>query len=99
MPRRPGRRQQAAPKQRSSRIVIAVIGAALVASAGLFLFASKRSGLTDKPDVPALSEPAPDRRAKLAAYQVANSYPHDPTSFTQGLVCWKNSGMTPKVGD
>jgi glutaminyl-peptide cyclotransferase len=84
---RPGKRpQQPASKQNSSRILIAAVAVAVVASAGLFLFASKRSGLTDRPDVPALIELTPDGRAKQDAYQVIHSYPHDPTSFTQGLV-------------
>ena len=89
--------QQRTLQQKSSRIVIATIAIAVVASAGIVLFASKRSSPTDQPGVPALSRSETDGRAKQIAYQVVNSFPHDPTSFTQGLL-WHEGGFYESTG-
>src|SRR2546426_10324252 len=40
---------------------------------------------------------APDKRAQQVSYEVVNSYPHDPTSFTQGFL-WANGGFYESTG-
>ena len=98
MPKKQVKRpQQVSPKQKPSRVVVAVIALGVVASAGIFLFTSKRSGSTSKPDVSTLTKPGSEGRAKQVFYQVINSYPHDPTSFTQGLL-WHEGSLYESTG-
>ena len=93
-----GRDEKPGSKSKSSRVVIA--GAALaVAVAALLIFASMRSASKDQSNVPVVNKPiaAPDGRARQIAYEVVNSYPHDPASFTQGLL-WRDGGFYESTG-
>jgi len=77
-----------------------IAGAALaVAVAALLIFASMRSGPENQPDGTAVTKPttASDLRARQVAYEVVNSYPHDPASFTQGLL-WRDGGFYESTG-
>ncbi len=82
------RHDKRAVKRQSSRIMIAGLGAAIAVSAAFVILASMRSGSEDQSGVPAVDTPAATvgEQARRVAYDVVNSYPHDPTSFTQGLL-------------
>lgn len=101
MSRKPprGRFEKTGSKQTSSRVLIASAVLAVAVSAALLIFASMRSGREDQSNVPAVNKPiaASDGRAWQVAYEVVNSYPHDPTSFTQGLV-WHDGGFYESTG-
>jgi len=66
----------------------ALIGAVIVC---LVLFGSNRSSKEETKTV------EPDTRAQRISYEVVNSYPHDPTSFTQGLL-WHDGGFYESTG-
>jgi glutaminyl-peptide cyclotransferase len=74
--------------KRSSRIVIASVVTAVVVGAAILIFASMRSGSESQPEVPAVDVPVTPvgEQPRQVAYDVVNSYPHDPASFTQGLL-------------
>ena len=80
-------------------ILIGITTTVLVAVAAILLLSRSRPSQQDRSDKtqdavgPALSEAA----ARQASYEVVNSYPHDPTSFTQGLV-WKDGGFYESTG-
>jgi len=101
MSRKPprGRFEKTGSKQTSSPVLIAGAALAVAVSAALLIFASMRSGREDQSNVPAVNKPiaASDGRAWQVAYEVVNSYPHDPTSFTQGLV-WHDGGFYESTG-
>lgn len=80
-------------------ILIGITTTVLVAVAAILLLSRSRPSQQDRSDktqdaaAPALSEAA----ARQKSYEVVNSYPHDPTSFTQGLV-WKDGGFYESTG-
>ncbi len=86
-------------KRKSSRVVIAGAALAVAVSAALLIFTLMRSGPEDQSIVPAVNKPitASDLRARQVAYEVVNSYPHDPASFTQGLL-WHDGGFYESTG-
>lgn len=92
-----------AAKQRSkpkpSRAVITAIALVVAVGAVLLVLALMRSDPTSQPASAISNQPSPlpDGRALQASYEVVNSYPHDPTSFTQGLL-WKNGGFYESTG-
>lgn len=90
-------REKAPSKRRSARVVIA--GAALAVIVALLIFASMRSSPKGESDGAAVSKPttASDGRARQVSYEVVNSYPHDPASFTQGLL-WHGGGFYESTG-
>lgn len=93
-----GRDERPRSKSKSSRVVIAGVALA-VAVAALLIFTSMHSGPEDQSNVPAVNKPitASDGRARQVAYEVVTSYPHDPTSFTQGLL-WRDGGFYESTG-
>lgn len=101
MSRKPprGRFEKPGSKRKSSRIVIASAALAVAVSAALLIFASMRSGPEDQSNIPAINKPitASDGQARQVAYAVVNSYPHDPTSFTQGLL-WHDGEFYESTG-
>ncbi len=101
MSRKRARRPNEKPgsKRKSSRVVIAGAALAVAVSAALLIFTSMHSGPEDQSNVPAVNKPitASDGRARQVAYEVVNSYPHDPTSFTQGLL-WRDGGFYESTG-
>jgi len=86
-------------KPRYSRTLIAAIALVAVVGAGFLIFASRTSEPEGKSNAAAgdQSSAARDTRARQGSYEVVNSYPHDPTSFTQGLV-WQNGGFYESTG-
>jgi glutaminyl-peptide cyclotransferase len=96
------RAEKSGTKRRSSRIAIVIV---LLVAVGvtLVILSSMRSDPTGQSSSATgdKSSPspdrAPDRRALQISYEVVNSYPHDPTSFTQGLV-WADGGFYESTG-
>jgi glutaminyl-peptide cyclotransferase len=69
----------------SARLWIGVVLVIIVVGAAVFFFQTSQSGQMSK------STPPPEKSnasgpARSVAYQVINSYPHDPAAFLQGLV-------------
>jgi glutamine cyclotransferase len=85
-------------KRKRSRAVIVV--AALVAAIGvaLLVLAAMRSNPTSQSNS-ASGNPATDSngRARQAYYEVVNSHPHDPGSFTQGFL-WHDGSFYESTG-
>ena len=102
MSRKPPRRrsERAASKLKSSKVLIASAALVVAVSAALFIFASMGSDAVDQSNVSAVKKPvtASDGRARQLDYEVVNSYPHDPTSFTQGLL-WHDGGFYESTGE
>jgi glutaminyl-peptide cyclotransferase len=86
-------------KSRYSRAVIAAVVSIAAVTAGLLIFASRRSEPVAQSNGGAGNRPraASDGLARRASYEVVNSYPHDPTSFTQGLL-WRGGGFYESAG-
>jgi glutamine cyclotransferase len=93
------RREKPGSKIKRSRVVIAVAAIAVAASAALLMFASMRSGPESQSNGTAVSKStvASDERARQVSYEVVNSYAHDSTSFTQGLL-WHDGGFYESTG-
>jgi|SRR5262249_20920677 len=85
--------------RKRTTVMIAITATVLLSVAAILLLFQSRSGPRERPDrapnagAPAVSE-AP---ARHDSYEVVNSYPHDPTSFTQGLI-WKDGGFYESTG-
>jgi len=82
-----------------SRVLLIAVGVLLVAVAVLVGLSSMRSSSGVAPSGPAGPAPPPtgDGRARQVSYETVNSYPHDPTSFTQGLL-WRDGGFYESTG-
>src|SRR6185503_19967784 len=91
--------QKAASKRKSSTVIIAIAAIVVAVGAGVFILASIRSAPGDHGNVSAPNSPAfaSEKRAQRVTHQVVNSYPHDATSFTQGLL-WHNGGFYESTG-
>ncbi|MFY9570927.1 MAG: glutaminyl-peptide cyclotransferase [Blastocatellia bacterium] len=98
MTRKSHNRGKATVKPKSFSIKI-IVGTLLVsACAAILIFASMRSQPPEPVDRAAIAKPSTsDERVTRLAYEVVNSYPHDPTSFTQGLV-WRDGGFFESTG-
>jgi glutamine cyclotransferase len=101
MPRKLTTRRGEKPvsKIKRSRVVIAGAALAVVAGAALLIFALVRSGSETQSTATAINQPpmASDERARQVSYEVVNSYAHDSTSFTQGLL-WHDGGFYESTG-
>jgi glutaminyl-peptide cyclotransferase len=101
MSRKSTRRRGEKPdaKSKRSRVAIAVAAIAIAASAAVLMFALMRSGPESQSNGTAINKPptASDERARQFSYEVVNSYAHDSTSFTQGLL-WHNGGFYESTG-
>lgn len=86
-------------KPRSARIGIIAAVVVVVLVSAIFIYTSMHSDSAGRPAGTAASQPPPasDGRAPKAAYDVITSYPHDPSSFTQGLV-WNGTGFYESTG-
>lgn len=86
-------------KQKPSRAVVTVIVLGLAAGATLVILASMRPKPTGQSTgaIGNQTSAAPDQRARQVSYEVVNSYPHDPTSYTQGFV-WADGGFYESSG-
>jgi glutamine cyclotransferase len=86
-------------KRRYSRALITAV--VLVAAIGVafLIFSSMRPEPAGQSNAAAgnQSSATSDKRARQASYEVVNSYPHDPASFTQGLL-WKDGGFYESSG-
>ena len=86
-------------KPKPSRAVVTVIVLGLAAAATLVILASMRPKQTGQSTgaIGNQTSGAPDQRARQVSYEVVNSYPHDPMSYTQGLV-WADGGFYESSG-
>ena len=94
-----GSQKNPTPKPKVSRSML-IAAALLVAAIGaVLIFASIRSNPAEisKVTTDAGEGATSGERARQAYYEVVNSYPHDPTSFTQGLL-WHNGGFYESTG-
>lgn len=86
-------------KRTPSRTAITAIVLVVTVGVVLVVLASMRSEPANQP-AGAISNQAsavPDNRARQVSYEVVNSYPHDPTSFTQGIL-WADGGFYESTG-
>src|SRR6185295_796455 len=85
--------------RKRSRVLVIAVGVVLVAVAVAVGLSSMRSTSGVAPSGPASpTTPATsDGRARQVSYEVVNSYPHDSTSFTQGLL-WRDGGFYESTG-
>jgi glutamine cyclotransferase len=81
---------------RVSLVVLAVVAAAGVVFFILLLLRDKRA---DQPNAASRGndQATNEARAQQVSYEVVSSYPHDPTSFTQGLV-WHGGTLYESTG-
>ena len=93
------RREKPGSRIKRSRAVIAVAALAVAGSAALLIFALMRSGSESQSNGTAVnkSTAASDERVRQVSYEVVNSYAHDSTSFTQGLL-WHDGGFYESTG-
>jgi len=93
------RRDNTQSERKTSRGVIVVAALGLAAGGGLLLFVWMRSDQARQSNAAPVNAPnaESDGRARQATYEVVNSYPHDPTSFTQGLL-WRDGGFYESTG-
>jgi glutaminyl-peptide cyclotransferase len=86
-------------KRKPSRAAISAIALIVAVGATLVILASMRSEPASQSTsaVGNQESAAPNKRAHQVSYEVVNSYPHDPTSFTQGLV-WADGGFYESIG-
>jgi len=83
--------------RKSARIGIIAAVIAVVLVLAILIYNSMRPGPANPPAAATDQPPASDGRAQKIAYDVINSYPHDPNSFTQGLV-WNGAGFYESTG-
>jgi len=94
-----GRDEKSGSKRKRSRVVISVAALAVAASATLIIGTLLRSGSESQSNGTAVDKPTTtsDQRARQVSYEVINSYAHDSTSFTQGLL-WHEGGFYESTG-
>ncbi|HSB12644.1 MAG TPA: glutaminyl-peptide cyclotransferase [Blastocatellia bacterium] len=101
MPKKPDTKRPPVktPNRHRSRLAIAGVVLAVVAFAVLLVLSSLRSSPGNRPGAPANNSSSSDGdgRARQVLFEVVNSYPHDPTSFTQGLL-WHDGGFYESTG-
>jgi glutamine cyclotransferase len=79
--------------------MIAVVVLVVAATVGFLIYSSMRSEPAGQPNAAIGSQPSAssDKHARQVSYEVVNSYPHDPTSFTQGFL-WRDGGFYESIG-
>ena len=94
-----GSQKNPTPKRMLSRSMLIAAALLLAVIGALLIFASRRSNPAEISNGAAGGgeSATSDERARQAYYEVVNSYPHDPTSFTQGLL-WQNGGFYESTG-
>ena len=101
MPKKSTRRRREKPdaKSKRSRVAIAIAALVVATSAALLIFALMRSGSESQSNGKTVTKPTTtsDERARQVSYEVVNSYAHDSTSFTQGLL-WHDGGFYESTG-
>src|SRR5438552_17599598 len=82
------------PKVSKSLIIAAALLVAAIGALLIFAAIGSNPAVTSNRTI----EPAASsERARQVYYEVINTYPHDPTSFTQGLLC-QNGGFYESTG-
>ncbi|MEK6284411.1 MAG: glutaminyl-peptide cyclotransferase [Acidobacteriota bacterium] len=91
-------REMPSSKRRPSGVVIAAAVLVVAVGAGLLILAFMRSSPAGRSNGAAgNTPPVSDGRARQQSYEVINGYPHDPASFTQGLL-WRDGGFYESTG-
>jgi|SRR5688572_19639734 len=93
------RGQKAGAKRTPSRAAITAIVLVVAVGAALVILTSMRSEPTSQPTGAAgnPTSAASDKRARQVSHEIVNSYPHDSTSYTQGLL-WADGGFYESTG-
>jgi glutamine cyclotransferase len=101
MAKKSDKKRPRASTARRGRVRVSIVALALVAAAAvIFLILSLlRYGPANRPNAISNgnSQSTSDARAQQVSYEVVSSYPHDPTSFTQGLV-WHDGTLYESTG-
>lgn len=101
MAKKSDKKRTQASTVRRGRVRVSVVTLALVAAAAvIFLIVLLlRAGPANQPNAisNANNQSTSDARAQQVSYEVVSSYPHDPTSFTQGLV-WHEGTLYESTG-
>ena len=86
-------------KIKTSKIVIAGSALAVAVIVALLAIGSLRSNSTGQSSGTSVKEPTTNsgEGARKISYEVVNSYPHDPRSFTQGFL-WHDGGFYESTG-
>jgi glutamine cyclotransferase len=90
------RASKSPPNRKGPRLIWIAVGLVLVTVVVLLGLSSMRSTSGVMPNGPT-GPASSDGRARQIAYEVVNSYPHDSTSFTQGLL-WRDGGFYESTG-
>src|SRR6476660_4403810 len=93
------RSEKGSPNRHSPRAMIAIAVLVAAVAGVLLILASMRSEPTAQPSGANSNRSltGSDGRARQVSYEVVNSYPHDPSSFTQGLL-WADGGFYESTG-
>jgi glutaminyl-peptide cyclotransferase len=93
------RPRAAASKRTRSRVSLVVLVVVAAAGAVFFILSLLRDGPANQPNTASSgnNQVTGDARAQQVSYEVVSSYPHDPTSFTQGLL-WHDGGLYEGTG-
>lgn len=93
------RGNKAGSGRKFSRVLLTCGALAVALVAVLLIFASRNSAPEGQSNGTSANKAttASDGQARQVSYEVVNSYPHDPTSFTQGLL-WHNGGFCESTG-
>ena len=86
-----------AEKPKANAVTMAVIAAAAMIALALIYFLLIRPDSGPPATSSNANRPPANAPAKLDAYEIVNSYPHDPEAFLQGLV-WYDNGFYEGTG-
>ncbi|HXU35839.1 MAG TPA: glutaminyl-peptide cyclotransferase [Blastocatellia bacterium] len=92
------RTRKSAGSSKRSRASIVALGLIAVAGAVFLIVILLRQGTPTQPNTTSNSNQSTSvARAQQVSYEVVSSYPHDPTSFTQGLL-WHDGSLYEGTG-
>ena len=93
------RAERRGSQRKPSRATLTAIVVVVAVGVALIIFAAMRAEPTSQSTGATGNTAATvtDKRAQQISYEVVNSYPHDPTSFTQGLL-WADGGFYESTG-
>jgi glutamine cyclotransferase len=100
MTKKSDKKRSRASSDRGKRSRFRIVTVALVAAAAvvLLIVLLLREGSPNEPITASNNNQATsDARAQQVSYEVVSSYPHDPTSFTQGLL-WHDGALYESTG-
>lgn len=84
-----GRGKKSVSKRNNARAILAGSAIIIGVIATILIFAKIRSYSPAQPGIETDNRAVRTAQARRVSYEVLNSYPHDPTSFTQGLL-WRD---------